>query len=274
MTDVPIGRALRTEPVEVRCVRASNPSAMTLAGTNTYVLIDGDQSWVVDPGPRLDAHLEAVIETASAGRSLRPMGVVVTHRHADHTEAAGTLRRRLGSLTRSEVPLWAADPAAVPGAMPMPVALEGDNGTVAHVIHTPGHTGDSVSLLVERGRMLTGDTMLGGSSTTIRAPDGSLTELLQSLQVLRAMAIDGRIASLLPGHGEAIEGPTEALAAIEADLAHRRERIEQVREARAQGALTMPRLLRAVYGPDLPPELTEAATANLLATIEHIAREG
>jgi len=256
---------------EITRVRAPNPGPLTLDGTNTYVVRDGDQAWVIDPGPRDAGHLAAVEEAAGLARGVRPAGVLVTHRHDDHIEAAGTLRRRLENRGGTQVPLWAADPAAVPGSRIPPGRLDGDRGTLGHVIHLPGHTADSIALLVVGGRLLVGDTLLGGSSTVIVPPDGSLGDFLQSLRVLRALCMDGRISEILPGHGEAFSSPPAALAAIEQAIEHRLARVEQVRAARARGALTMPRLLREVYGPDLAPELREGAEWNLRAAIEHLS---
>lgn len=265
------GRLDDAAPVQVLALRAPNPGPLTLSGTVTYVLVDGDQTWVIDPGPRAEPHLQAVADAATA-QGRRVLGVFVTHRHADHAESAPSLRRRLARLTGAPVALWAEDTVAVAGAESPPETLESDQGTAAHVIHLPGHTADSIGLLVEGGRLICGDTLLGGSSTHIAPPDGNLTEYLQVLEILRAMATDGRISAILPGHGDAIEGPTAALDAIEGTLAHRRDRIEQVRRARAAGALTMAPLLRAVYGEDLDPALRGAAEATLRATLEHLTR--
>lgn len=266
-------RDLEAPPVELIAVRASNPGPMTLAGTVSRIIRDDGQVWVVDPGPKDPEHLAELL--FRCGDGARPMGVLVTHRHLDHTAGAGTLARQLSARSGREVPLWAADPSAVPGARPAPAALEGDNGVAAHVIHLPGHTADSVGVLVDGGRMLTGDTLLGGSSTVIVPRDGgNLREHLQSLAILRAMAVDGRISSLHPGHGDDIEDPLSALQAIEDAVAHRHERIEQVRRARRAGVLTMDRLLRAVYGTELPEELRQPAEWNLRATLDHLASEG
>ncbi|MGP9538508.1 MBL fold metallo-hydrolase [Brachybacterium sp. AOP43-C2-M15] len=270
MDEHPPQRDPEAPAVELITVRAGNPGPMTLDGTNTYVLRDEDRMWVVDPGPKDPEHLAELLLLCEAGT--RPQGVLVTHRHLDHTAGAATLARQLAARSGREVPLWAADPSAVPGSRPLPATLEGDRGTVGHVIHLPGHTSDSVAVLVEGGRLLSGDTLLGGSSTVIVPEDGgSLRDYLQSLAILRAMALDGRIGAIHPGHGPAFDSPLTALEAIEQAVAHRHERIEQVRRARTAGVLTMDRLLRVVYGSELPEALQDAARWNLRATLDHLA---
>ena len=256
--------------VDLIQLTAPNPGPMTLEGTNTYVIRDGDQAWVVDPGPRDPEHLADVL--LAMPRPGRPMGVLVTHHHADHAAGAATLARQLAARSGCEVPLWAADPALVHGARPVPSELMSDHGTVGYVVHLPGHTGDSIGVLLEGGRMLTGDTLLGGSSTVVVPDDGGvLAECLQSLAILRAMALDGRIGSLHPGHGPQSSSPLDALTVIDEAIAHREERLEQVRRARTAGILTMDRLLRAVYGPDLPPEKEKAARWNIRAALDHLS---
>lgn len=267
---VPI-READAPAVEVLAIRAENPGPMTLDGTMSYVLRDGDQAWVIDPGPKDPEHLAELLLTCG---SARPMGVLVTHRHLDHTAGAATLARQLAARSGIDVPLWAADQTAVPGSRPLPSSLESDHGSVAHIIHLPGHTSDSVGVLVEGGRLLSGDTLLGGSSTVIVPDDGgSLGDYLQSLAILRAMAVDGRIGAIHPGHGPPYDSPLDALEAIEEAISHRQERIEQVRRARTAGVLTLDRLLRTVYGAGLPPALQKAARWNLRATLDHLAAE-
>ena len=157
------------EPSGVRRVRASNPSPLTLEGTNTYV-VDG---WVVDPGPADPEHVEAVRRAAG-----QPRGVVLTHSHLDHSESAD--------------------------AFGVPVILPGEGEQVGPftVLATPGHSADSVCLLAERV-CFTGDTVLGAGSVFIASGEGSLAAYLRSLR--RLLALDLEV--LCPGHGPYVWDP-------------------------------------------------------------------
>src|SRR5919197_2002207 len=87
-------------------LRADNPSPYTLDGTNTWV-IGRDPAWVVDPGPALDAHLDAVAAAVHARGGAG--GIALTHDHSDHAEGTEALRARLGG----DVPVGAARGAPV-----------------------------------------------------------------------------------------------------------------------------------------------------------------
>src|SRR6266550_9480282 len=78
---------------DIALVRADNPGPFTLSGTNTWV-VGRDPCWVVDPGPAIDAHVAAI--EAEVGRRGGAAGIVLTHDHADHAEAAPALAERLG----------------------------------------------------------------------------------------------------------------------------------------------------------------------------------
>ncbi|MGO2043169.1 MAG: MBL fold metallo-hydrolase, partial [Cellulosimicrobium funkei] len=120
-------------------LRADNPGPMTLDGTRSYVLrAPGSASCVVvDPGPEDATHLDAL---AAAG----PVELVlVTHRHADHTAGSPGLRARTGA------PVRAADPDHCHGGAPL---RDGEvieaAGLRVVVLATPGHTADSVCLVL------------------------------------------------------------------------------------------------------------------------------
>ena len=183
------------EPSGVRRVRASNPSPLTLEGTNTYV-VDG---WVVDPGPADPEHVEAVRRAAG-----QPRGVVLTHSHLDHSESAD--------------------------AFGVPVILPGEGEQVGPftVLATPGHSADSVCLLA--GRVcFTGDTVLGAGSVFIASGEGSLAAYLRSLR--RLLALDLEV--LCPGHGPYVWDPRGKLEEyVEHRLARERALLEGLEAGR------------------------------------------
>ena len=172
-------------------LRAPNPSALTLDGTNTYVL-DG---WIVDPGPDHQAHLEAV--RSAAGDRIE--GVVLTHSHADHAEGAA----RLGA--------------------PVNLPAEGEIVGPFLALATPGHSADSVCLVAGRA-CFTGDTVLGSGSVFIAPGEGSLSAYLGSLRRLRNLDVD----VLCPGHGPYVWDPA---AKLDEYISHRLERERRLVEA-------------------------------------------
>lgn len=253
------------------CVLAPNAGTMTLDGTNTWVLRDpsSGRSVVVDPGPAVDAHLDAV--DAVAGDVV---AVLLTHHHADHSESARTYGERHGCGVR------ALDPAYRLGSEGL---VEGDvvalGDLEVHVVATPGHTADSLSFVVPTdGAVLTGDTVLGRGSTVVAHPDGQLGAYLSSLERLHALCDDQGITSVWPGHGPVIE---DALGALDRYLAHRRERLGQVRDAlrtlhaRSREGDRFPRegLARAVVEivyTDVDPVLWGAAELSVRAQLAYL----
>ena len=214
-------------------MRAPNPSALTLEGTNTYVV----GRWVVDPGPALDSHLEAV--RAAANDAIE--GVVLTHSHADHSEAA-----------------------ALFGA---PVTLPRDGETVGPftALGTPGHSPDSVCLVMG-GVCFTGDTVLGEGSVFIAPGEGSLSAYLDSLRRLRSLELE----VLCPGHGPYVWDPA---AKLDEYIAHRLERERRLLEALESGLRSEDELLDAAWA-EVPRELRPAAALNLAAHLEKLRTEG
>jgi glyoxylase-like metal-dependent hydrolase (beta-lactamase superfamily II) len=203
------------------CVLAPNASPMTLDGTNTWVLRapGSDRSIVVDPGPLDVSHLDAVADAAGDAAV-----VLLTHHHLDHAEAARTFAERMRCGVR------ALDPSFRLGTEGLG---EGDVVAVGdlevRVVATPGHSADSLSFVIpSEGAVLTGDTVLGRGTTVVAHPDGELGAYLASLDRLHALAEAHEIEAVWPGHGPVIE---HALPVLEHYRAHRRERLDQVREA-------------------------------------------
>lgn len=237
---------------------ADNPGPMTLDGTNTWLLGDADGLVVVDPGPDDGVHLEQVMESGRIER------VLLTHRHADHSEGA----RRLHEL--SGAPVSAADPQHRHGGGDL---ADGDvmdvGGLRIEVLATAGHTSDSVSFLLDDGStraVLTGDTILGRGTTVVAHPDGILSDYLASLR--RLAGLDDAV--VLPGHGP--ELPSIA-AVAEQYLAHRMERLEQVSAAlgRLGPEASARDIVEGVYA-DVDRAVWPAADLSVRAQLDYLRR--
>jgi glyoxylase-like metal-dependent hydrolase (beta-lactamase superfamily II) len=220
-------------PEGVVRVRAPNPSALTLEGTNSYLV----GRWVVDPGPSIRSHVDAIRQAADDGIE----GVVLTHSHADHAEAAEEL-----------------------GA-PVVLPTGGDTVGPFSAIATPGHSEDSVCLLF--GRVcFTGDTVLGEGSVFIAPGEGSLSAYLESLRRLRSLDLE----ALCPGHGPVVWDPA---AKLDEYISHRLDRERRLVEALAAGLRTESELLDAAW-PEVPEALRPAAALTLAAHLEKLSSEG
>ena len=250
MTELPRWAAL---------VRADNPGPMTLEGTNTYLLRGDDvgPAVVVDPGPLDELHLGAVVARAAGEVAL----VLLTHGHPDHSDGARLLQEMTGA------PMAAVDPRFCVDADPlMAGAVFAVAGLDVRVLATPGHTGDSVSFVVagDEPGLLTGDTILGRGTTVVAHPDGRLADYLRSLEAIRDL--DGAL-TLLPGHGPAGGDAGERAAAY---LAHRAQRLDQVRSALAAGDTTPQQVVRRVYA-DVDEALWPAAELSVRAQLDYLA---
>jgi len=223
-----------------RCVLAPNPGMMTLDGTNTWLIAEPGSATVivVDPGPDDEGHLQRV-RAAVAERDQRVAVIVLTHRHLDHSAGAP----RLAELTGA--PVRAVDPAQRLGPEGLSAGdVLTDSGCELRVIETPGHTSDSVSLHIPADdAVLTGDTVLG-RGTAVIADDGSLADYLESLHRLRLLADQTGLRALLPGHGPLLADPAGVLDFY---LAHRAERLDEVRAALAAGDRTPAEIVPRVY---------------------------
>jgi glyoxylase-like metal-dependent hydrolase (beta-lactamase superfamily II) len=242
-------------PAWCTLVRADNPSPMTLEGTNTYLLATpGAHSVVVDPGPLDEGHLAAVA-------ALGPVALILlTHGHPDHAEGAHLFQEMTGA------PMAAADPGLVVDAEALRggETFSGVGGLTVQVVATPGHTSDSLSFVVEGDEpaLLTGDTILGRGSTVVAHPDGQLAPYLDSLARLRDLGP----MLLLPGHGP-LRPDSAALAGDY--LAHREQRLGQVRAAVAAGDRSARDVVRRVYV-DVDPSLWPAAELSVLAQLDYL----
>lgn len=235
-----------------------NPGPMTLDGTNTWVLGGRGSSElvVVDPGPDDDRHIERL---AGLGRIAL---VLISHRHGDHTDGIDKLVDATGATVRSVGSGFLRGP----GGYLRDGEVIDAAGLRIRVLATPGHTADSVSFVLDDA-VLTADTVLGRGTTVIDAEDGSLADYLDSLRRLRGL---GR-RRVLPGHGPDLD---DIVAVTEMYMAHREERLEQVRSAlRTLGEdVTARQVVELVYA-DVDEKLWDAAESSVRAQLEYLRRD-
>jgi glyoxylase-like metal-dependent hydrolase (beta-lactamase superfamily II) len=255
---IPVGTPDGTRTAHAENLLAPNPSPMTLDGTNTWVIGVGETVAVVDPGPDDEGHLRRVAAHLG-GR--RVTDILLTHGHHDHSGGARRFAELVGAPVRA---LDARHRLGAEGLGEGDVVTAGD--VEIHVYATPGHSFDSLCFWLPADRaMLTGDTVLG-RGTTVIAPDGHLGDYLRSLDRLRAAAESLEAAALLPGHGPVLADP---IGVLDAYLAHRRQRLDQIRAARRHGARTPREIVEIVYA-DVERELWPAAEMSVRAQLEYL----
>ncbi len=223
-------------------VRAENPSVMTLEGTNTWVLREPGATGVVvlDPGPLDEGHLATILD--AAGRDGGKVALVLySHWHPDHTASIDRFAELTGAPARALDAEWCRD--ATPLADGEVIELD---GLTLRVIATPGHTRDSISVLIPaEDTLLTGDTILGRGTTVITYPDGQLGPYFATLRLLRGLIEQGVVRRMLPAHGPVIEEP---LTVIDSYAAHREARLRDVAAALDAGLSTSAEITERVYG--------------------------
>lgn len=245
------------------CLLQGNPGPMTLDGTNTWVLLapGGSEAIVIDPGEDEAAHQQRIVDHVTA-LGARVSRIVLTHGHHDHSEGAP----RLAELTGA--PVQAAGRGhddLADGDVLRAGSLE------VRVVTTPGHTADSISFaLAADHALLTGDTVLGRGTTVVAHPDGELGAYLDSLERIRRLTGDGAVASILPGHGPTVP---DAAAMVDFYRMHRRERLEQVRAALADGADDPDEVVASVYA-QVDRSVWPAAKMSVLAQMRYLEQVG
>jgi glyoxylase-like metal-dependent hydrolase (beta-lactamase superfamily II) len=232
-----------------------NPGMMTLDGTNTWVLRGprSDEMVIVDPGPDDDRHIERIAALGKIGL------VLISHKHGDHTDGIDKLVDRTGAVVRA---VGSGFLRGLGGPLVDGEVIEAA-GLRIKVMATPGHTADSLSFLVDDA-VLTADTVLGRGTTVIDDEDGSLAAYLESLRRLQGLGP----RTVLPGHGPDLDDLAEIATAY---LAHREERLDQVRAAlRVLGAdATVKQVVAHVYT-DVDEKLWPVAEKSTQAQLDYL----
>ena len=241
-----------------------NPGVMELDGTNTWLLSapGSDTAVVVDPGPPKSKGHVAAVKDAVGEVEL----TLITHRHHDHTGAITTMRKQTGSPVRAYADKFCHDADRLVDRE----VIEASGLTIT-ALHTPGHTGDSMSFLVEwngHQAVLTGDTILGAGTTVLDPKDGGLADYFNSLNRL---IVEAETATLLPGHGP--DHP-ELGPVARYYKQHREERLDQIRRViddmgKTPAEAKPMKVVRKAYS-DVDKKLWPAARMSVKTQLEYL----
>ena len=297
------GVAVELSPL-VRRVVAKNPNPFTFTGTGVYVVGRGEVA-VIDPGPDLVEHLDAIESALEPGE--RVSHILVTHTHTDHTAGVASLQARTDApthgfgphgdipvdgdvldrisfdeyFTEEEKEAFAKAWEDVPDELkregpdldfePDVVVADGEviggSGWTIDVVHTPGHTSNHVCFgLREEGLLFTGDHVMGWATSVISPPDGDLYDYLASLDKL----LERNDVRYWPTHGPAIDNPHDYVRSF---VAHRRGREAQIVDQLTTAQATIKDLVPRMYA-DVDKRLWRAAANSVFSHLLALQREG
>jgi len=272
MEDWPTGKVEQVAP-GVRRLLAGNPSPFTYTGTQTYLIGEGDVA-VIDPGPDLAPHVEAIL---AATQGERIAAILCTHTHRDHSPASRPLALASGAPIVGCAPLaieddgpradaafdfdYAPDRILADGE-----ALEGEGWTL-RALATPGHTSNHLCFALDgAGLLFTGDHVMGWSTTVVSPPDGDMILYMQSLDLL----LGRDDLAYHPAHGPAVENPHAHVRSL---IVHRRMRERQILAQLEGGEGRIPVMVEAMYQA-IDPRLHPAAGRSVLAHLVDLQRRG
>lgn len=277
----------------VLCVRANNPSPMTYAGTNTWIVAEpgAHACVVIDPAPEGE-QVQRILAACEA-QNMRVGAIVATHDHPDHIEGIPQLAKKTGApvyapreqrIVRLAAGEWepvvgvagesASSCSSERQELPVFHLAEGafcpfEGAPKFEVLALPGHSQDSVGLLLSSEKALfTGDVLFRHGPTVVFYPDGVLGSYFETLYKLEALVRAGDALRFYPGHGYPIEDP---LPIIEATRAHREERLSQVREALASGTPANPEALFDVVYQGVDPALRAPSLRSIRAQLKYLS---
>ncbi len=290
----------------IRRVVAGNASKFTAWGTGTYIVGRGEVA-IVDPGPRRDEHVDAILAAVS-GETVTH--ILITHTHGDHSPAAADLQSVTGAPTYGYGPHPVVEPGgdieidlgfppdppggsestgtgtdSDPGDQGDPPMEEhsddafvpditiGHGDTIAgadiwfECLHTPGHISNHMCFAERTTGALFPGDHVMGWSTTIIPPPDG--NITDYLASLRLL-IGRDDAAYYPTHGSPITDPQPYVTAL---IEHRLGRDRQIAEQLGLGPRTIAEIVAVLYA-DVRAELHKPAARSVHAHLVAMIHDG
>jgi len=249
----------------VRRVTAGNSGIMTGPGTNSYI-VGREQLALIDPGPLDERHIDALLSVC--GERLR--WIIATHSHRDHSPAAARIAAATGAevLGNLTVDDGKQDTTFAPARSLAHGELLVADEFCLRALHTPGHVGNHVCLLLEdEGLLFTGDHVMEGTTVVVIPPSGDMGEYIASLRMLATYAMN----AIAPAHGQLIFQPQREFERLVRHRLFREMKVVSAMQRLRRG--TLDDITPAVYD-DVRPHLHPIARYSLWAHLLKLQREG
>ena len=281
--DLPVGELVKLSK-DVSTILAPNASPMTFKGTQTYIIGEGDELAIIDPGPNISTHFQAINKVL---RGKKLIAIFITHSHVDHSPLGKEISNKF------DVPIYAfgetgqgrsdimrkymgkfeigggegVDPLFNPDILISTGDYISCSSWSIEAIHTPGHMSNHLCFSLNQGESLfSGDLVMGWATTLISPPDGDIGQYKSSLDRLMERKED----LYYPGHG----GPLKnAKKMVSAQLSHRNNREAAILNSISNMGCTINEIVDSVYN-DLSANLKMAASRNVLAHLIHLFEKG
>ena len=254
----------------IRRIVAPNPSPYTLHGTGTYIIGSGEVA-IIDPGPNIPSHIDALINETKGEKITH---ILVTHTHADHSPASRPLANLTGGIVMGYGPHGneegeeGADLSFSPDYLIKDKEIIKGYNWELECIHTPGHTSNHICYSVKGSKaILTGDHIMGWSTTLVSPPDGNMKDYFISLEKMLLREEEYYI----PSHGEMIKNPRRFVTAL---IGHRKMREKQIKKYLHTNKISYISELVSKMYPNLDKRLIKAAGRSVLAHLLHMQELG
>ncbi|MDA0988283.1 MAG: MBL fold metallo-hydrolase [Chloroflexi bacterium] len=254
----------------VYSVHIADTAAAHPGGSNIFFVGDPSEGMViVDTGEHDREWTKQILEGYEILGRPRIDAIAITHNHSDHVGGLDRIFEVVQAPVRCH-PKLVKRLDAVVGEENVVKLRAGERirtggGVFLNAIFTPGHEEAHVCYYLARDRvMLTGDTVLGASSTTVQ----DLADYMESLEKLSRY----RVEVICPGHGPVVPKPRGSRL-ISWYIRHRNEREQQVLEALQKGIGDVGAMVKYIYPKNLNKGLRNAAARNVSAHLAKLVKE-